>query len=111
MAEIEIDVLRCQCRDRRIDNKQVIVAEVAARQQRRNAEGARIQWMFTTERGEYVHTDADQREASVPPRIYSTFATATGNRSLRTGGDEAGGLPCADSHSKAAVPVLFSGRP
>jgi transposase len=50
MAEIEIGVLRGQCLDRRIDDKQVIVAEVAAWEQRRNAEGAQIQWMFTTEK-------------------------------------------------------------
>lgn len=50
MAEIEIGVLRGQCLDRRIDDKQLIVAEVAAWEQRRNAEGAQIQWMFTTEK-------------------------------------------------------------
>jgi hypothetical protein len=50
MAEIEIGVLRGQCLDRRIDDKQFIVAEVAAWERRRNAEGAQIQWMFTTEK-------------------------------------------------------------
>ena len=40
MVEIEIGVLRCQCLDRRIDDKPTILAEVAAWQQRRNAEGA-----------------------------------------------------------------------
>jgi hypothetical protein len=50
MAEIEIGVLRGQCLDRRIDDKQLIVDEVAAREKRRNAEGARIQWMFTTDK-------------------------------------------------------------
>src|SRR4030088_1882239 len=50
MVEIEIGVLRSQCLDRRIDDKQTILAEVAAWQQRRNAEGAQIQWMFTTEK-------------------------------------------------------------
>jgi hypothetical protein len=49
MVEIEIGVLHSQCLDRRIDDKQTIRAEVAAWQQRRNAEGAQIQWMFTTE--------------------------------------------------------------
>lgn len=50
MAEIEIGVLRGQCLDRRIDDKQLIVTEVAAWQKRRNAEGAQIQWMFTTDK-------------------------------------------------------------
>ncbi len=50
MVEIEIGVLRSQCLDRRIDNKQTIIADVAAWQQRRNQEAAKIQWMFTTEK-------------------------------------------------------------
>jgi DDE superfamily endonuclease len=50
MVEIEIGVLRCQCLDRRINDKQTILAEVAAWQQRRNDEGAQINWMFTTEK-------------------------------------------------------------
>src|SRR6202040_1138275 len=50
MVEIEIGVLRTQCLDRRIDDKETILAEVAAWQQRRNAEGAQIQWMFTTQK-------------------------------------------------------------
>jgi hypothetical protein len=50
MVEIEIGVLRSQCLDRRIDNKEQITAEIAAWEQRRNAEKARINWMFTTEK-------------------------------------------------------------
>src|SRR6202166_2007697 len=50
MVEIEIGVLRSQCLDRRIDDKKTILTEVAAWEKRRNAEGARIQWMFTTEK-------------------------------------------------------------
>jgi transposase len=50
MVEIEIGVLRSQCLDRRIDNKEQITAEIAAWEQRRNAEQARINWMFTTEK-------------------------------------------------------------
>jgi hypothetical protein len=48
MVEIEIGVLRSQCLDRRID-KETILTEIDAWQNRRNAEGAQIQWMFTTE--------------------------------------------------------------
>ena len=50
MVEIEIGVLRSQCLDRRIDDKETILAEVAAWEKPRNAEGAQIQWMFTTEK-------------------------------------------------------------
>jgi transposase len=50
MVEIEIGVLRSQCLDRRIDSKEQITAEIAAWEQRRNAEQARINWMFTTEK-------------------------------------------------------------
>jgi len=34
----------------RIDNKETIIAEVAAWERRRNAEAAQINWMFTTEK-------------------------------------------------------------
>lgn len=50
MVEIEIGVLRGQCLDRRIGERQQLVDEIAAWQHQRNAEGARINWMFTTER-------------------------------------------------------------
>ena len=50
MVEIEIGVLRSQCLDRRIDDKETIVAEVAAWEKQRNAENAKINWMFTTEK-------------------------------------------------------------
>jgi len=33
--------------DRRIDSQDLLVREVAARQARRNASGARINWMFS----------------------------------------------------------------
>jgi transposase len=50
MVEIEIGVLARQCLDRRIDSYARLVAEIAAWQRRRNAERARINWMFTTEK-------------------------------------------------------------
>jgi transposase len=50
MVEIEIGVLRTQCLDRRIDNKDFLVSEVAAWEKRRNASGERINWMFSTEK-------------------------------------------------------------
>jgi transposase len=50
MVEIEIGVLRSQCLDRRIDNKDQLKLEVAAWERQRNASGARIKWMFTTDK-------------------------------------------------------------
>jgi transposase len=50
MVEIEIGVLRGQCLDRRIGERKRLVAEIAAWEKQRNASGARIKWMFTTER-------------------------------------------------------------
>ena len=50
MVEIEIGVLRGQCLDRRIGERERLETEVAAWQRRRNAAGARINWMFTTDR-------------------------------------------------------------
>jgi transposase len=50
MVEIEIGVMVSQCLDRRIPDKATLVAEVAAWEHRRTAEGAQIDWMFTIER-------------------------------------------------------------
>jgi transposase len=50
MVEIEIGVLRGQCLDRRIGERDQLVAEIAAWEQQRNAAGCRVTWMFTTER-------------------------------------------------------------
>ena len=50
MVEIEIGVLRTQCLDRRIGERSILEAEVAEWERQRNAERARINWMFTTEK-------------------------------------------------------------
>jgi DDE superfamily endonuclease/Homeodomain-like domain len=50
MVEIEIGVLKRQCLDRRIDNQHRLGAELAAWQNQRNNSGARIKWMFSTEK-------------------------------------------------------------
>ncbi|MCY1740631.1 IS630 family transposase [Ensifer sp. SL37] len=50
MVEIEIGVLRGQCLNRRIESRDRLVDEVAAWERRRNASGARIKWMFSTEK-------------------------------------------------------------
>jgi len=50
MVEIEIGVMVSQCLDRRIPDKATLVSQIAAWERRRNAERARINWMFTVER-------------------------------------------------------------
>jgi len=50
MVEIEIGVMVKQCLDRRIPDKATLVSEIAKWERRRNAERARIKWMFTVER-------------------------------------------------------------
>jgi hypothetical protein len=48
MAEIELSVLSRQCLDRRLADRPTLEQEVAAWEQRRNAERCRIDWRFTT---------------------------------------------------------------
>jgi transposase len=48
MVEIEIGVLKGQCLDRRIESCDCLVAEIDAWQAQRNQSGARINWMFST---------------------------------------------------------------
>jgi hypothetical protein len=43
-------VLRGQCLDRRIDDPKHLISEIAAWEQQRNGAGARIKWMFTTDK-------------------------------------------------------------
>ena len=50
MVEIEIGVLRGQCLDRRIDDPNWLRREIDAWERQRNAAGARINWMFTTDK-------------------------------------------------------------
>lgn len=48
MVEIEIGVLVKQCLERRIGDRATLCREVAYWQQRRNAAGARVKWLFDT---------------------------------------------------------------
>jgi hypothetical protein len=50
MVEIEIGVLRDQCLDRRIGEREMLIAEIEAWQRQRNASRARINWRFTTQK-------------------------------------------------------------
>jgi hypothetical protein len=50
MVEIEIGVLRGQCLDRRIGERERLVSEINAWERERNASKACIKWMFDTQR-------------------------------------------------------------
>lgn len=50
MVEIEIGVLRGQCLDRRIGERERLSREIAAWQKQSNDNGARIDWKFTTKK-------------------------------------------------------------
>jgi len=65
MVEIEIGVLRGQCLDRRIETQDQLVSETAAWERQRNASGARIKWMFTTQKARDKMGRAYPQPASV----------------------------------------------
>ena len=46
-AETELRIMNGQCRDRRLESQRVIAREVAAWEDKRNAQQARIHWTFT----------------------------------------------------------------
>jgi DDE superfamily endonuclease len=48
MAESELSILSCQCLDRRIADKQTLIEEVAAWEDRRNKDHTKADWQFTT---------------------------------------------------------------
>ena len=50
MVEIEIGVLGKQCLDRRIPERETLQREIVHWQRQRNAEGARVEWMFDVRR-------------------------------------------------------------
>jgi transposase len=65
MVEIEIGVLRGQCLDRRIATQAQLESEIAEWEQQRNASGAHIKWMFTTEKARAKMGRAYPEPASV----------------------------------------------
>jgi transposase len=58
MVEIEIGVLKGQCLDRRIESCDRLVAEIDVWQSQRNQSGARINWMFSTDKARTKMTRA-----------------------------------------------------
>jgi transposase len=72
MVEIEIGVMVGQCLDRRIPDKATLISEISKWEQRRNAEGARIKWLFTVDRARQKLG----RAYPVPAGLTSTAAAA-----------------------------------
>ncbi len=66
MVEIEIGVLKQQCLARRIETRARLEAEIATWEHDRNASGARINWMFTTEKARAKMGRAYQKLAASP---------------------------------------------
>ena len=50
MVEIELGALKGQRLDRHVESQDRLVAEIGARQVQRNQNGARITWMFSTDK-------------------------------------------------------------
>ena len=67
MVEIEIGVLRGQRVDRRTETRHQLVCEIAAWKRRRNASGARINWMFSTEQARTKLAKAYPKPTSKEP--------------------------------------------
>jgi len=61
MVEIEIGVLSQQCLNRRIGDMPTLKQEISTWQQRRNAENARIKWLFTVDKARTKLGDAYPR--------------------------------------------------
>lgn len=68
MVEIENGILARQCLDRRIPDRATLAAEVATWARRRNAEGARVNWLFDL-------TRARAKLARVYPKPLNADAT------------------------------------
>ena len=66
MVEIEIGVLKRQCLDRRIDDREELEREIAAWERQRNLAGAHLKWMFTTEKARTKMGRAYPRPAATP---------------------------------------------
>jgi transposase len=66
MVEIEIGVLRGQCLDRRIGEREILIAEIEAWQRQRNTSGDRIKWKFNTQkaRDKLAHAYPDTTKES-----------------------------------------------
>jgi transposase len=66
MVEIEIGVLKNQCLDRRLGDRDALEDEIVVWQQQRNEAGAKVNWMFTTEKARAKMNSAYPKTAAPP---------------------------------------------
>ncbi len=76
MVEIEIGVLKGQCLDRRIGDRENLLREVATWEAKRNAAGARVNWMFTVEKARKKMNRAYPEVETAEPNESNTAAAA-----------------------------------
>ena len=75
MVETEIRVLKRQCLDRRIDDREKLEREIAAWERQRNLAGAHLKWMFATEKARAKMGRAYPRPAATsPPKSHNPCA-------------------------------------
>ncbi len=82
MVEIEIGVLKGQCLDRRIGDRERLEAEIAAWVQQRNEAGARIRWMFTTAVARTKMGKAYPAPAASPPPALRATSPSGGGHAI-----------------------------
>ena len=87
MVEIEIGVLASQCLDRRIESYARLVAETAAWEKQRNAERARIKWMFTTEKARAKMGRAYPKLRPNQPQLKESKPLCSGTSGLAPAGE------------------------
>jgi hypothetical protein len=66
-----------QCLDRRIDSYTRLVAEIAAWEKQRNAERARVNWMFTTEKARAKMGQAYPKPTAKSDRVQRVKTSVT----------------------------------
>jgi transposase len=76
MVEIELGVLRSQCLDRRIAERDQLEREVLAWEQQRNDSGARIRWLFDVERARLKLAKSYPKPAAAPLPAQAVQAAA-----------------------------------
>jgi transposase len=117
MVEIEIGVLRGQCLNRRIGERDVLVSEIEAWQRQRNASGARIKWRFTTEKARtklaraYPDVATESKSLSRGTRRASRCCLAAGWSSASSRGSTATGDWPRISRRRSLRRRLFSMPP
>jgi DDE superfamily endonuclease len=114
MVEIEIGVLRGQCLDRRIGEREVLVSEIDAWQRQRNESAARIKWKFTTQKARHKLARAypdTAKESCFKMQAQKTFAFVLAFRSASPPQSKAGGTIIETTVDHALMRGLVTAGP